>query len=360
MKKIAFFLTALDGGGAEKVMLNLANGFARRGIAVDLLLCQLEGPYVDQVDSKVCVINFKKRLLFSIVDLVAYLNTEKPDALVSAMEDTNIVAILARRFSGIKTKIIATVHNTISNERKYLKGLKRKFVPFVVPILYPLADHVVAVSNGVKTDLENLSFSGLKISVIYNPVVTPDLEVKGSEIVDHPWFNKTDLNIILGVGRLELQKDFSTLIKAFSEIASNDNFRLAILGEGSQKEELKSLTKTLGIDKKVAFLGFQPNPYKYMCRASVFVLSSAWEGFGNVLVESMYFGTTVVSTNCESGPSEILNNGEFGYLVPVGNAKRMSEAIIQAAYSNANKEKLTARATYFSLDKALDDYFSLL
>ena len=360
MQKIAIFLSDLDGGGAERVMLNLANGFVEQNLEVDLILVRKYGPYVSQINPKVKLINLQgKSLLKSIPLLVKYLKQEQPTILLSALEDTNIVAILGKILAGINTKIIVTVHNTLSQESSHATNLKRKFVPYFVPWFYLGADAIVAVSSGVGQDLVKLGVSEKKITVIYNPIITLDYKEKLQQNFEHLWVSSSQVPIILGVGRLNQQKDFSTLIKAFAKVRQSIPARLMILGEGEQREELELLVKKLDLTEDLALPGFVDNPYIYMRRAKLLVLSSAWEGFGNVLVEAMGAETPVVSTNCPCGPAEILADGKYGKLVPVGNVDEMANAIIETLQQIPNKKVIKLRADEFSLEIAVQKYLNL-
>jgi glycosyltransferase involved in cell wall biosynthesis len=361
MTDLAIFLMDLDGGGAERVMLNIARGFAEQGFRVDLILVKAEGPYLSQLPPKVRVVKLESsRLIQSLPSLVRYLKQERPPVLISALEDTNIVALWARRLAGVSTQVIVTVHNHLSREAQNATQLKRRLTPQFVKWFYPLADRIVAVSRGVADDLVNMGLPSEKIEAIYNPIVTPELSEQLQEFVDHQWFLPSQPPVILGVGRLEKQKDFPTLIHAFARIRKQYPVRLMILGEGNEHSSLESLVQKLGVAEDVIFPGFVANPYAYMAQARVLVLSSAWEGFGNVLVEAMAAGTPVVSTDCKSGPSEILANGQYGKLVAVGDSKGMAEAIVKTIEEASDSRILKERAIEFSLDKALTQYQQLL
>ncbi len=360
MSKIAIFLSDLGGGGAERVMLNLASGFVEQNIDVDLVLVRKIGSYVSQINPKVRVINLKGKSLFkSLPFLIQYLKQEQPSVLLSALEDTNIVVILAKSLAGITTKTVVTVHNTLSQESTHASNLKRKFVPYFVPWFYRGADSVVTVSSGVAQDLTRLGVSEKKITVIYNPIVTPEYKKKLQQNLEHPWFLSSQPPIILGVGRLNQQKDFSTLIKAFAKARQSIPSRLMILGEGEQRDELELLAKKLGVMEDVALPGFVDNPYIYMREAKLLVLSSAWEGFGNVLVEAMGAETPVISTNCPYGPAEILADGKYGELVAVGDIDKMAEAIVNTLGDIPNKQAIKSRACEFSLEIAIEKYLNV-
>ncbi|MFW6295647.1 MAG: glycosyltransferase [Halothece sp.] len=361
MSKVAIFLSDLDGGGAERVMLNLARGLIQDNIDVDLILVRKEGPYLEQIPSKINVIDLqKKSLLRSLPSLVSYLKQKRPQVLLSALEDTNIIAIWAKLLARVSVPLIVTVHNNLSQESQNATNFKRKYVPKILPWFYPWADAVVAVSQGVANDLVNLGLRSDNIKIIYNPIVTPELVEKGQQPLEDSWFLSKDMPVILGVGRLTKQKDFTTLVQAFAKVRQFKNVRLMILGEGEERSSLESLIEELGLINDVCLPGFVENPYIYMAKADVLVLSSAWEGFGNVLVEAMAVGTPVVSTDCDSGPAEILENGKYGKLVPVEDSEEMAKAIASTLENPPTSEFLKQRATKFSLNTILMQYQQLL
>jgi glycosyltransferase involved in cell wall biosynthesis len=362
MTDIAFFLVNLNGGGAEKVMLSLAGGFAEKGLKVDLVVAILEGEYLSLVSPKVRLINLKSsRLISSLPSLVNYLRKNRPKTLISALEDPNTIAIIAKRLAGVSTSVILTVHNHLSRASQRSKNLKGKFTPLFVRLFYPWAGGIVAVSQGVADDAAQLSkLPSEQIKVIYNPIFTDELIPKFHEPVEHPWFAENQPPVVLGVGRLTPQKDFPTLIRAFALVQKHFSARLMILGQGDELAMLQALVQELGLEKNVCFPGFVANPYAYMAQASLVVLSSIFEGFGNVLVEAMLAGTPVVSTNCESGPAEILDNGKYGHLVAVGDVQGLAKAMINTLENPLDSELLRQRGQEFSLESALASYQKFL
>jgi glycosyltransferase involved in cell wall biosynthesis len=358
--RIACYLRSLYGGGAERVMINLIQSLIEKGLDVDLLLHSTGGSYWSQIPPQVSVIELKTdRLLIGLPLLINYLRREKPTALLTAMHYTNEIAILAKHLARVQTRVVVSERNTLSVHARQFKSSER-WSPLVAKLLYPWADGIVAVSQGVAQDLLNLTgLSENRISVIYNPVITPEMQQKSQEKLDHPWFKPGEPPVILGVGRLTEQKDFPTLIRAFAQVRQVQSARLIILGNGSERKKLKLLIQELDLENEVTLLGFVENPYAYMAKAKVFVLSSAWEGFGNVLVEAMAVGTPVISTNCESGPAEILDNGKYGDLVPVGDSNALAAAILKVL-SAENPPILASWLEQFTLETATQQYSDIL
>ncbi len=359
--RLAIFVHSLYGGGAEKAMFNLACGFSRLGIDVDLVLLRVEGPYLSQVPPEVRVIDLGgRRLLFSLNALIRYLRQEQPTVLLSTLDDTNIAALWTQRLSGKDFRVVVNVQNTISQDAKNATQLKWKLMPQLVRWFLPWADAIVTVSQGVADDLVQIGLPSENIQVIHNPIVTPELFQKAEAELEHPWFAAGQPPVILSVGRLEKQKDFPTLIHAFAQVRRQHPVRLIILGEGNERSHLEALVKELHLTEDVSLPGFVANPYAYMSRASVFVLSSLFEGLPTVLIEAIAVGTPVVSTNCKSGPAEILADGRYGKLVSVGNIQDMAKAIIETLEMVPDRKSLQQRAADFSLEKALIQYQQVL
>jgi glycosyltransferase involved in cell wall biosynthesis len=361
-KHIALFLPSLHGGGAERVMVNLAQGFIAAGRKVDLVLVQAEGAYLDIVPNEVQIIDLKgQRVLTSVFKLANYLRKHQPDVLLSAMDHANIIAILANIFAGNISKIAVSVHSTLSIEVLKATSWRGKIMPWFINRLYPKAAAVITVSTGVADDLAEVTqLQRANISVIYNPVVTQDLLEKSLQRAEHPWFHPDTPALLLAVGRLTEQKDFTTLINAFAIIRQQRECRLMILGEGEQRLMLQQLIMHLQLENDVLLPGFVNNPYSYMQQADVFVLSSAWEGLVTVLIEAMACGTPVVSTDCPSGSSEILAAGKFGRLVPVGDAKALADAVLLTLDEPLGSDVLRARANDFSMDHSVQHYLQIL
>ena len=360
---VSICIPNLDGGGAEKAMLHLAQGLAAQGIKTDLVLANAEGAYLSKVPKDVRLIDLKSKsplILYKTFGLVRYLQQERPQFLLSAL-DLVSASTWARGFARVPTKVVMCVQTHLSQQfRDQHKGFG-KVRPHLIRWFYPWADGIIAASQGVADDVADLA--GLRVEnipVINNPVVTPELFEKAKEPLNHPWFAPGEPPVILGVGRLVYQKDFPTLIKAFSLVRQQRPARLMILGEGMDRPKLESLVRELGLENEVALPGFTENPYAYMAKASVFALSSVYEGFGNVVAEAMAVGTPIVSTDCESGPSEILENGKYGYLVPVGDAEFLADAINATLNNPILSEELKQRSQTFSIDRVAARYLEVL
>lgn len=359
---LAIFLRTLIGGGAERAMVNLANNLtAEYNLRVDMVLAQAGGTYLSQVSPKVRILDLQApKLPSSLPKLISYLQHHRPNNLLSALHYPCEIALWAKYFSRVNTRVIVTEHNTLSLEAKYLPQLTARLTPWAAKLFYPWANEIVAVSQGVAKDLTQLTkLPSERIHIIYNPIITPEIIEQAKEPVEHPWFNQTEIPVILGIGRLMAQKDFPTLIRAFERIRQVQPALLVILGSGRERSNLDALVHELNLENYVAILNFQKNPYAYMARASVFALSSAWEGFGNVLVEAMAVGTPVVSTDCPSGPTEILAHGKYGSLVPVGNSEAMAEAILKVLSRNFPSVDPTW-FNQFTIKTSTSKYFELL
>jgi glycosyltransferase involved in cell wall biosynthesis len=362
MTKISFFLPSLVGGGAERVAINLASEYRKSGMEVDFVLANAEGVFIKSIPPGAKMIDFKKRrVLLVLPELVRYLRQNNPDAVYSAPNHTHPILLLAKLLSGSSARIVLNVGNHVSTLRRTSKKVQEKVYPFLLWLLQHYADAIIAVSEGVAEDLTRAAhISRSRITVIYNPSYKPEIETLMQQTVEHAWFAKGQPPVILAAGRLVEQKDYPTLLRAFAYLRKSRPVRLVILGEGKLLPVLKTLSNELNIAKDVDFIGFDINPYRFMARSNVFVLSSAWEGFAIVVAEALACGVQVVSTNCESGPVEILENGAYGFLVPVGDYVAMAESIIEALDHPIPPAVLRQRGTYFSAETAAVQYLQTI
>ena len=361
MRKLSIFIPSLMGGGAERIIVILANEISKRGIAVDLVLSKSIGPYLSDVHPSIRIVNLNsKRLLFSIVPLDKYMREEKPKVMLTALNTANVIAIIARIISRVKFRLIVSERAVTSVAIKDNPLMRAKLMPFLMRMTYQKADAIVAVSFGVADDLVNkFKMPSKNIHVVYNPVVTSQLIKLSNEKFEHEWFENEEVPVILSIGRLTSQKNFTLLIKAFSLLLKSREARLIILGKGELQKELENLTIELNIRDKVSFPSFVKNPFMWMKNSSLFVLSSDYEGLPGTLIQAMACGTPVVSTDCPSGPKEILENGQWGRLVPMRDVESLSRAMAATLDEEAHPD-VALRAQYFDVNHGVDGYLKVL
>lgn len=359
--RIALFIPDLSGGGTARVMVTLANNLALRHYKVDMVLINARGPNLDQLSPNIRVIDLNaRRIISSIPRLANYLRKQRPSVLLSARDPANIAALLAVRWANVNTRIVVASHQTVSEANRHANGWRKYMLPIALRQLYPSANKVVAVSEGAATDLSKIARLPLEqIKVIYNPVVSRELLLSAEMPVEHPWFRAGQLPVILSVGRLVPAKDHDTLLRAFSLLVKRFESRLMILGEGPGRTRLQSLASELGVENSFSLPGYVTNPYAYMNKTAVFVLSSAWEALPTALIEAMACGIPVVSTNCPSGPFEILEGGKHGRLVPVGDVAALADALADALAGNVAPPAASS-VSRFQVDTAVDAYESVL
>ncbi|RAL21122.1 glycosyl transferase [Lujinxingia litoralis] len=327
-------MPSLGGGGAEKVMLTLARAFAEGGDKVDLLVARCEGAHRDKIPDGVRLIDLEAgRVLRSLRPLAAYLRKNRPDALISTLNYANVVAVLARDLAGVSTPVLVREDSTPTHSLE--KNWKGRLQLGLMALTYARAQTIVAVSQGVAEALVEARVApARRITTIYNPVELDQIEAASTQLPTHPWLagerGGRPRPLVLAVGRLTPAKDYPNLLDAMARLKQTHSARLLILGEGELRAELEARIADLGLEQDVAMPGFVSNPYACMARADVCVLSSRWEGFGNVLVEALAVGAPVVATDCPGGPGEILEGGRWGRLVPVGDALALARALGEA------------------------------
>ena len=398
-RRLAFYLDNFEGGGVQKTTLTLASALAARGHPVELLVCRPSGALQDQLSPEVEVVALGEPSAWSarmlalrsdpahllpilggvvlsshasptlcyLKSLAAALAARRPYALCAATTHMNVEAVLARRLAGVDTRVIVSERNAFRGGHLQ-HGWPALFLPALVRRAYGQADAVVAVSEGVADDLA--AWTGLpraRIGTIYNPVVTDELIARQSEPVDHPWFQPGEPPVIMSAGRLGRAKDHPTLIRAFARVRRARPARLVIFGQGKSPAKtakriaaLQALAAELGIESDVALPGFVANPFAYMARAAVFAMSSINEGLCGVLIQAMACGCPVVSTDCPSGPAEVLAGGRYGRLVPPGNDAALAEAILATLDLSPPAESLRERAGFFSVERSVAQYEPLM
>ena len=395
---VAFVIETLHGGGAQRVVLNLAGGLADLGHTVDLVLFEpiIRNPVPDgvrlfamrdtrdkpteerfgQTLARVTRLSVTSGLLdwmrvagafhwdpFCLPSrhrvhmargMTCYAAREQPDCILPSLHRSIVATLLARGLSPRHPPVIPIIHSSLeAGQNLRTRGRYRR--------LFAAAAHFVGVSRGVSDSLETVTRAPSdRVTTIYNPVDTPDLHAKAAEQPDHPWLRDDGAPVVLAAGRLAPEKDFPTLVRAFARLAARRPCRLIILGEGSKRTEVEGLVEESGLTDRVSLPGWVENPFAFMARASLFVLSSRWEGLPTVLVEALACGCPCISMDCPSGPAEILGNGEFGPLVPVGDDAALAEAMEQVLNRPPDRKALQRRAADFSADRAVAAYEKLL
>jgi len=393
-----------SGRGAEKVLLSVAAGLAARGREVDLLIEEPDDDLRDRLPAGVGLVVLRKGgaakpadLLFRLASLVVnlarrskpdpcgdksfriavarflykrrpplyalnrYLRHRRPESVVSFLNYPNVALLLAAQLGRGDTRIYVNVRNHISNSVAQAKSRRMREMPVLMRNLFCLADGVIAVSDGVASDIARLTDTPLDgVTTILNPSYRPEMLELAKAPVPHPWLQSDGPPVLLGAGKMKPQKDFPTLLKAFAQLRRKRPARLIILGDGAEKQNLEALAGELGIAEDVDFPGSVDNPFVYFRHAAVFVLSSAWEGLPNVLIEAMACSCPVVSTDCPSGPSEILDGGRFGRLVPVGDPEAMAEAMAETLDRSAAPQALAGYIQRFGFDEIVERYDRLL
>lgn len=365
MSRVLFFVPFFFGRGPERVMVNLARGMREKGLEVDFLVGRADVPFVEELGKSGRVIELGcSRTILCLPGLIRYMKQEKPYFVISALEGPNIIVLISRFFTNPRPKVIITVHSVLSKALKEKNFMYSLVILPLIRLFYPLADAIVAVSEGVSKELNRLAgIKEEKISVIYNPVITPELFEKAKEEVSHPWFNQKNFPVVVSVGRLTPAKDFSTLMRAFSIVKGEIEAKLIIIGDGEDKENLESLVKKLGLENDVEFTGFISNPYKYIKRSSLFVLSSKYEALPTVLIEAMALGIPVVATDCPGGVKEILGYGKCGEIVPVGDSEKLAEGILRVLKfggTSINQKLCSEILNNFKLETCLEQYLALI
>jgi glycosyltransferase involved in cell wall biosynthesis len=361
--QIAVYLRSLYNGGTDQVMLNLICEFVKHGLKVDLVLdfCEFS-PYLNQFPPEVNIVKLGAyHTLERVPKLINYLQQNRPLSLLTAGFFTNVIAVIASRLASASTRVVVTEHNSPTINKKLMPFWRPHYwFSEVARWTYPWADGIVAVSQGTAEDMAHLMKLPLeRIQTIYNPIITSRLTEQAQVPVDHPWFAPGEPPVILGIGRLEPQKNFLNLVTAFAQVRKIRPAKLMILGEGSEREQIKARVHELGIADDVALPGFVQNPHAYTARAAVFVLSSIWEGLSNVLIEALAIGTPAIATDCNYGPSEVLDSGRYGELVPVGDSEALAQAILKVL--SGRKKEIDARwLDQFTVEYAAQQYLKVL
>jgi len=360
---IAVYLPELTPGGAQRVTVDLVNGLTERGHAVDLLCSYPGGQLRPEVRDDVHLVDFETPavpgagIAASIPQIVAYLSRNRPRVFFSAMTYANVVAVAAVRLSLSGTPVVPIEHTTVGMEH----GGKRDLTTQLARWAYGSADRVVAVSEGVAESVrERTRARPDNVVVLHNPVPVDAIRERAEAAIDCEWLSDPDIEVVLWVGRLAPEKDLPTLVRTFDRLADErPSVRLVVAGTGPERDTVGALVDEHGLTDRVTFPGYV-DPAPYMARAAAFVLSSTYEGLPTVLVEALACGCPVISTDCPSGPREILADGEYGRLVPVGDDAALADALAETLDAPVDRQRLRARADDFASDRVIGEYEALI
>ena len=362
-KKILFILNDLTGGGAERVFVNIANNFTEQGIGTEILLGRQEGVYLDILDPAIAIYELRASNFYQYFrKLRRFLRDNNYTHIFTASNYISAATILAKKKLKFPAKIIATLHYDLPYQLSILPLPQRILVKYLNKEFISKADKIVAVSKGVAEGF--IKIIGVDersdVKVIFNPVFDDSIYQKGREKIAEGIFDKGKITLI-NAGRLEEQKNHRLLIRAFQLLLANrENMQLLIIGQGSLDQELKNLVNELGLERNVHLIGFKQNPYAYMAQSDLFVLSSSFEGLPTVLIEAMALGVNVVSTDCPSGPAEILEQGKYGWLAKNNDAVSLATAIEQGLMNRKDASFLQERAKLFHKKNIIPQYVDLL
>ncbi len=367
--RLAVVIAFSGDGGVERMVLNLAEGIAARGIEVDLVTIRQHGRHLRELPAAVRLVPLGTRhTATSLPALVRYLRARRPQALLVAKDRAIRMAVLARALAQIgrpagsrPPRLVGRLGTTVSAALADAGALRQAHWRWRMRAFYPHVDRLVAVSAGVAEDVRTLAaLPATQVSVVRNPVVTPRLRALGAAPAPHPWLQASPVPVVLGAGRLTAQKDFPTLLRAFAALRARQPARLIVIGEGPQRAALETLARSLGVADEVALPGFADNPYAYMRHASVFVLSSRWEGSPNVLTEALALGTPVVATDCPSGPAEILDGGRIAPLVPMQDPAALADAMARVLAAPPDPARLQAAVADYHVERSVEGYLQAL
>ncbi|WP_295454576.1 glycosyltransferase [uncultured Thiodictyon sp.] len=363
--RLAIYCGPFDGGSTAKIAARLANGFVTRAVPTDLLVTASRDPIPEATDPRVRVVPMGRMGPLTRVPAMAlYLRGRRPAAVLTHRIREDVFTLKAARLAsaadGISTAVYVTVHGRMSVKLDHLKGWKGRRRRAEVLNWYRRNRGIVAISQDTAQDLHGLLGEDAAVTTIPNPIVTPQMLELAQEPIDHPWFGDTGIPVLVFAGRLEIEKDLPTLLRAFARLRAQRDCRLLIIGDGRLRPAVEAERAALGLTESVEMPGWAPNPYPYLRQASLVVLSSIWDALPTVLIESLALGTPVVSTECGAGPREILDGGRFGPLVPPGDVEALADAMARTLTNPLPAATLRQGGERYEAQRNADLYLKLM
>ena len=356
-RPIAVYCGSLDGGSTAKIAVRLANGFAARGISTHLLVSSSSHPMPERIEPVVRIVDIGRMGIWTRIPRMAlYLKRNQPAAVLTHRIRENVLTLRAARLSGLMTPVFVTVHGRMSVKLRNMVGGKAKKRRREVLRFYPKNSGIIAISSDTESDVKELLGSDISVASIPNPIITPEMFESAREPVVHPWFLPDTVPTVIFAGRMEKEKDLFTLLRAFALLRRRAECRLLILGDGSLRPELEAECQFLNLVNDVDMPGWVANPYAFLSRADLVVLSSTWDALPTILIEALALGTPVVSTDCGAGPREILQNGCLGPLVPPGNPSALSEAMYKTLNNSLPSDVLRESGHRYDAQQNADRY----
>jgi glycosyltransferase involved in cell wall biosynthesis len=359
--RVFIYLPHLRTGGGEISMLRVAEGLAERGLEVELVVHDAASRELP-LPRGVTLIDLQAQgTAQALRKLSQRIRKRQPRYVISAFPHTNVATVTAVKMARSGAMSIVTEHAPLTHQIDQQNNWRYRMLPWLVRSAYRRADAIVAVSSGVRDDLKPIVGRSVRIHTIHNPVLPDNYETAALRVPQHPWLVDPQLQVVMSLCRLSDEKDLGTLVRAFARLReSHPQARLLMVGDGPQREALQVQVQAAGLADVAALPGRTDEPLAWLSRAAVFVLSSRFEGYGNVLVEALAVGTPVVSTDCPVGPREILEGGRYGDLVPVGDDAAMARAISRNLTARRVPDGARAAARKRTQARTCDDYLALL
>lgn len=355
--RIAFFFSTSGHSGVDRIVKNLIPAIIDRGYSIDLLQVQRHGPNIETPIEGLRIIDTGTRHTYLAVNaLRKYLAEEKPVVMFSDKDRVNRTALLANYLAGNKTRMIVSQGTTVSIDLAHRDWLERLIQKFSMGRLYRYADNVITVASRVADDMSD--YTGLPrehIDAVPSPYIPASLLQEAQPLPDHPWYQESDIPIMVGVGELSNRKDFATVIRAFAKVRAQRQCRLVVLGKGREQQALQELISSLGVEQDVDLAGFQPNPYRFMAHAALFVTASRWEGLPAVICEALAVGTPVIASKAP-GHCEALQDGAVGPLFDFGDDETLAQLMLESLDQQHDKEKYRNSARPFEISAATSAY----